>query len=42
MGNMHVKLYDIWTSGSGDVVKGKSLWTQTDGRGTKTDHNSSP
>ena len=20
MGNMHVKLYEIWTSGSGDVV----------------------
>ena len=21
MGNIHVKLYEIWTSGSGDVVK---------------------
>ena len=39
MGNIHVKLFEIWTSGSeGDVVQRKSL--RTDGR-TKTDHNSS-
>ena len=28
MGNIHVMLYEIWTSGSGDVVK-KSLDGQT-------------
>ena len=22
MGNIHVKLYDIWISGSGDVIQG--------------------
>ena len=39
MVNIHVKLYDIWTSGlGGDVLLIKSL--RTDGR-TKTDHNSS-
>ena len=32
MGNIHVKLYDIWTSRSGgDIVYRKSLRT-TDGR----------
>ena len=25
MGNIHVKLYEIWTSGSGDVPKGKTV-----------------
>ena len=35
MENIHVKLYEIWTSGSGgDAVKRKSL--QTNGRWTKT------
>ena len=30
MGNNHVKLYEIWTNGSGeDVVKRKSLWMDT-------------
>ena len=33
MGNIHVNLYDIWTSGSGDVVKRKILHTM-DGRAT--------
>ena len=28
MGNVHVKLYEILTSGSGDVVYRKSLRTQ--------------
>ena len=38
MGNIHVKLYEILTSGSeGDVVKKKF----TDGQQTKTYHNSS-
>ena len=38
MGNIIVKLYEIWTSGSGeDVVKRKVY-----GRRTKTDHNTSP
>ena len=44
MGNIHVilKLNEIWTSGSGgDVILRKSL-CKTDGRQTKTDHNSSP
>ena len=28
MGNIHVKLYVLWTSGSeGDVAQRKSLWT---------------
>ena len=28
MGNFYVKLYEIWTSGSGgDVIQSKSLWT---------------
>ena len=40
MGNIHVKLFEIWTSGSRDVVQSKSL--RKDGRRTKTDHNSSP
>ena len=41
MGNIYVKLYEIWTSGlGGDVVERKSL--QTHGRQTKTVHNSSP
>ena len=40
MGNIHVKLYEIWTSGSGDVIERKSLRT-TDGRRTKTDDTSS-
>ena len=31
MGNIHVKLYQIWTSGSGrDFVKRKSLGTRDD------------
>ena len=39
MGNIHVKLYEIWTSGSGgNVVSRKNLRT-TDW--TKTDHNNS-
>ena len=48
MGNVHVKLYEIRTGGSGgDVVERKSLRTDDDartrdGRGTTTDHNSSP
>ena len=29
--NIHVKLFEIWTCGSGDVIKRKSLLT-TDGR----------
>ena len=38
MGNSYVKLYEIWTSGSGgDVIKIKVY-----GRGTKTNHNTSP
>ena len=41
MGNIHVKLYEIWTRGSGgDVIERKSLRT-TDGRRTKTDDTSS-
>ena len=36
MGNIHVKLFEIWTSGSGDVVKEKSLQT-TDGHTTDVD-----
>ena len=40
MGNIHVKLFEIRTSGSGDVVQSKIL--RTVGRRTKTDHNSSP
>ena len=33
MGNIHVMLYEIWTSGSGgDVVKRKSLDGQTHDR----------
>ena len=49
MGNIHVKLYEIWTSGSGgDIVLRKRL--RTDGRTnnrqserrSKTDHNTSP
>ena len=40
MGNIHVKLYEIRTRGSGgDVVLKKKL---TDGQQIKTDHNSSP
>ena len=44
MGNIHVKLYEIRISGSGDVFYRKSLRTDghtTDGQ-TKTDHNSTP
>ena len=40
MGNIHVKLFEIWTSSSEDVIQRKRLRTD-DGR-TKTDHNSSP
>ena len=40
IGNIHVKLFEIWTSGSGDVDEKKSL--QMDAQQTKTDHNSSP
>ena len=41
MGNIHLKLYEIRTSGSGgDVLLKKSL--RTEGRRTKNDHNSSP
>ena len=41
MGNIHVKLYEIRTSGSGgDVIQRKSFCT--DGQRTKTDHNTSP
>ena len=43
IGNIHVKLYEIRTSGSGgDVVSRKSLQMDarwSDGRRTKTDHN---
>ena len=42
IGNIHVNLDEIWTSGSGDVIERKSLQTITEGRRTKTDHNSSP
>ena len=50
MGNIHVKLFEIWTSGSGgDVIYRKSLpkndGSTTDGHNvhlTKTDHKSSP
>ena len=31
MGIIHVKLYEIWTSGSGDVVLRKSLRMTEDG-----------
>ena len=42
MGHIHVKSFEIWTSGSGgDAVKGKA-YGRADGRRTKTDHNSSP
>ena len=35
MGNIHVKLYVIWTSGSeGDVIYRKSLKMMEDGRRT--------
>ena len=27
MGNIHVKLCEIWTSGSGDVVKTFLIWS---------------
>ena len=43
MGNIHVKLYEIRTSGSGvDVFKEKVKGQTTDGQRTKTDHNSLP
>ena len=35
MGNIHVKLYEIWASGLGDVILRKNL--QTDGRKTDED-----
>ena len=38
MGNICVKSYEIWTSGSRDVVFGKSLLMH-DGLQTKTIHN---
>ena len=35
MGNIHVKLYEIWTSGTGgDVISRKSLSMMEDGRRT--------
>ena len=43
MGNIYVQLYEIWTIDLGDVVQTKSLRMDghmTDGRRTKTDHNS--
>ena len=41
MENIHVKLYELSTSGlGGDVVLRKSL--RTDGQRRKNDHNSSP
>ena len=44
MGNIHVKLYEIWTSGSGgDVLQRKSLRMTEDGRTKdKCDHYTSP
>ena len=41
MGNIHVKLYEIWTSGSGGNVVSRKKITD-DRRWTKTDHNNSP
>ena len=34
IGNIHVKLYEIWTSGSGDVFKEKVYARRTDERQT--------
>ena len=49
MENIHVKLFEIWTSGSEVILFKEKVyaplmhdrWMQ-DGRWTKTDHNSSP
>ena len=40
--NIHVKLYEIWISGSGDFVQRKSLRPMEEGRRMKTYHNTSP
>ena len=37
MGNIYLTIFQMWTCGSGDVIK-----EIVDGRPTKTDHNSSP
>ena len=45
MGNFHVKLYDIWTSGSGGYVVRKVYGRTHDGRTTDarwTDINNAP
>ena len=42
MGNHYVKLYEIWTSGSGEKVYERTHNGRTDPRWVKTDRNSSP
>ena len=37
MGNIHAKLYEFWTSGSGEDVERKSLLRFTDDGRTTTD-----